>query len=336
MKKNILKSIGLFTVLITMTIGCSKVDIDSGCCCDKNDTIQSGKRISMIQFNANLNDEVSRANTTPLPIKRYATIYAFLTGTDNMNDIASFATYKSYSAGSLAPVGIADKDTTYMVLAGGDYDFFAVTTSDTLNHNPLFISDPSPIISNGIDYLWSKTSNQPIYTNYANVNFTFQHSCAQIVLDITGGGNVYLTGIKKAVMQVPDTTNSAWNIFTGIVTPSTNLVASDTIPMGILSSGDGSTAYGGRTQLVIVPYSGQDEFPIFLTLLAAVGETTPQSVRAKGSILPPAGGFKAGYSYMYTIEYNGTNITSNQNSDNVLNWTPVDEKGNPLVSMETK
>ncbi|MGL5682151.1 MAG: fimbrillin family protein [Marinifilaceae bacterium] len=341
MNQKFLKSIGIFSSILLMAIGCSKVKIDEGCCCccdgmHQSDTSSSSsgsgsKRISLVAFDAKLNNEVqnnegSRATaptTTPLLVGRFAQIYAFPSGKTQMSAVVNNALYKSYSAGTLSPTVITGTDTNYMVIPGGSYDFYTISTNYPKNINPkLNGNGTSAPVSNGIDYISSNAKNQSIYAHYDNVNFTFKHCCAQIIFKVVGGNtNIKITAIETATMSVPDTTTSIWNLFTGAIKPSGSLSGTKTMNIDTKNI---------LAHYIVVPYSGASDLTVTMDLKISEGGTSIPVVTRNTTITPPAGGFLAGNAYIYTLTYDGSNIESS--SDVVVNWVPVYEDGSNILT----
>lgn len=292
-------------------IGGSQSDSDS----------TTSKTKNLVSFYASIEDLVQTRTTTAFPAGRYATVFAYNAGDTNLADMQNKVIYKSLSAGSLSPIG-SGADADLMYLLSGAYDFYAVSSNSTINYTPSFSLGVSGALSNGIDYLWYKISDVSVYATQVSVPITFSHTCAQIVLTVTGGENLVVNEFVGATLLPPDTLGTM-SLATGVITPATALAAKP-IAMGITSN---------VAQQIILPISTSSvSLPVVLTLSVNYETTTRQYTT---DITPPTGGFAAGKSYLYEAIINTDTVTYNDNV-NVIQWVPVDEKGNPLYPTQVK
>ena len=245
-----------------------------------------------------------------LPVGRYASIYAFNSGEFTSSPV-SMGIYETKSLGIFTPTS------TPMYLLGDDYDFYSISSNDTVNNNPASF-ESQIFLKNGIDYIWTCALKQEVCGHIFNVPLTYQHCCSQIILNIVEGENIYLGDIKSIKMTYSVPTNYL-NIQTGIIKPSTSI-----------STDFMNVPFAGYTgQIVMVPLQSSDSLLVSIDAeVHSVGnyKTYTAKIPLNNNEL------KSGYSYIYKLIIDSDNVTFS--NINLTEWIPVNNSGTPIYPVD--
>lgn len=321
MKSTILPIIfTIVTAACTLLCGCSKTSIiiesveSSNGSSGSNDSDNSGDTdtggSNLVGFHATLESLNMTRSMSPIAANTLVTIYAFHGGTDNASSTAPMArgNYVAQQAGMLS--GVSNYK---MYLSNGLFDFYAVSTNSS-NRPPVFSNGVSSVLQNGVDYLWWGCANYEINSSQVTVPIVFNHSCAQIVIELTAGTGVVLQQIVSATITPPQT-GATMDLTTGVITPATEY-GTTPVSMGV----NGLTA-----QYTMLPL--QTSSPMTLTLSINLNyDPTPHQYSVDVPV--PDGGLQAGNSYLYQAVIDANTVTFP--SVGVTDWVTVDETGNPL------
>lgn len=308
----------LLALLLLSSVSCTKsyIDINNiiGTPSDSNQNNSgntSGNKLYSVKFNADVNPVRTKA-TTPIQRDRYVNIYAY----KYQASFISYLTYESASQGVLNPL----RGTPFL-LPQGAYEFYAFGIANSAKTPPVFTDTETGMLSNaglsnGVDYIASSLADT-INSN-SEIDLTFNHICAQIIVEITtGNSNLKIDTISSATISQPTTTNNLVTLFTGKISSSTSL---QTTPIAM-------NVNNTTCNQIILPlkYNGN----LTMTMGVKFEGDTNNTYNYTMPIPVVNGAYTAGSSYVFKVIINTT--SANVINASINDWTDVDETGTPIT-----
>ncbi len=277
-------------------------------------TTGDSTKLGTVYFNADILSMITKASTSPISTNRYVTIYAY-----NGGSLAKSKMYVSKSAGTLTPVEAPD-----LSLNVGNYVLYAPGVNTANTQVPVFANGTYTQLTNNVDYIWW-TKSVTVNASNQTVDMTLSHCCSQILIKLRSSGDT-ISSMASMTITPSSTSNSSWDLTTGIITPATSLGAP--APMGISNAGD-SVYYGQITMLPLTLSSGDLEasFTISLNGGPARNYQATLPVYKSSSTATPA--FTPGNCYIYDLLISQSGIIIG--SVNVTNWVDVTVTNEPII-----
>ena len=278
---------------------------------------------SIINFTSNIrNNNTSigysgSGDIQPFPKGYRAQIYVFTYDGELIDD----PIYQSLTEGTLSPVS------NPIIVATGSYHLYMTSLNNP--DDPPQINDYEIYpVNNGNDYLWFH-NYLSVSANNATIPINFSHSVAQIVLTVNNLDSIGLAEwINYTMIQVPDTTNIKWNLYTGM------LLQEDSLTLQLIPSQELMTdkvtmnSSGLISTLCVLPVQTKDSIEAYVAIKLRDSSVNDGVVGFNIKLGIPDNELRAGTSYHYT--FNISSDTVYIGDVLIDSWIAVDLEGNPL------
>ncbi len=229
--------------------------------------------------------------------------------------------YRALSAGTLTPI----EDP--IIVPTGYYDLY-FTSINTPEYPPVMIYSVVKPPANGIDYLWYMT-REHVQTNNTNVPVVFEHKTAQIVvISKNSGPDQVVDWVDFAMLQVPDTTDVRWNLYTGDLAKYDSITNSYSPINSLLSSQTVMNSSGLLSTLSVLPLEYDGSLDLYLEMKMHDVTSSDSLSGFSVSLDIPDGKLLAGNAYYYTVNFETDTVYVGDVEIN--SWVEVDLDGNPL------
>lgn len=270
-------------------------------------TTEKPDQKTLVTFHASIESRNLTRSLSPMRKDITSAVYAFKSPVTSLETPTAQGLYTTTTIGVLT--GLQDYK---MYLPNGVYYFYAISDNSSATP-PRFINQRSEALENGIDYLWASNKLQDVTSTQVSMPILFEHSATQVVFKISAGDGIKLDKLVAATIT-PSLPGTTMDIITGKITSSTSYT--QPANMGI---------NGFITQYIMLPL--KTDIPMSLTLqLLADSENTPRTYNVDVPL--PDGELQGGNSYVFSAVIDGNTVTFP--NVEVLDWTEVDETGNPL------
>ena len=266
---------------------------------------------SKVIFTAIVDEEITRASTTPLQTNRFAMIYTFVYKEDHVSTL----NYTTQEAGVLSPIS-----GTPLTLIDGEYEFYALSIGNQAEYPPTVTNFSTGFVSglsNGIDYLSAQSVPEVISGN-TSVALTFSHACTQLMVEIVSADatTIKINSIDSASITPPINTGNVLSLFTGVISPSSSISSTY---LGMNISGD-------TCHQILLPLKYSSPLKMYFEVTIN-DETQSRSYTADIPLLNNT--LSEGTSYLYEILLSENEVTFNNVT--VKDWTEVNETGDPIT-----
>lgn len=304
----------MFASSILFLSGCTKsiVNIDLGN--DPNDGSSANGGASgntkgnLVSFNASIESRNMTRSLSPMQKGVASLLFAFGSPIESLDDPTEQGLYVTTSVGVMT--GIQDFK---MYLPDGVYTFYAVS-NNSYSTPVQFTDGVSHPLTNGTDYLWANNKLQDVASRQVNIPLIYLHAATQVVFEVSSDPSLELNKLVSATIT-PSKPGGRMTLLNGDITPSTEY-ATTPANMGINKF---------LAQYIMLPL--ETDVPMKLVLNVLVnGETSPRTYSVDVPV--PDGELVSGNSYRFSAIL-GENTVSFADV-NIVNWTDVDETGNPL------
>lgn len=304
----------MFASSVLFLQSCTKsiVNIDLGGDSGENSSTSGGTSGgttgNLVNFQATIESRNMTRSLSPMQKGIVSLLFAFESPTESLDDPTEQGLYVTTSAGVMA--GVRDFK---MYLPNGVYTFYAVS-NNTYSTPIQFTDGVSHPLTHGTDYLWASNKLQDVNSRQVSVPLIYLHAATQVVFDISSDQSLELNKLVSATIT-PSKAGGRMTLINGDITPSTEY-ASTPVKMGINKF---------LAQYIMLPL--ETDVPMKLVLNVLVnGETTPRTYSVDVPV--PDGELVSGSSYRFSAILGENSVSF---SDvNIVNWTDVDETGNPL------
>lgn len=277
-------------------------------------TTGDSTKLGTVYFNADILSMITKASTSPISTNRYVTIYAY-----NGGSLAKSKMYVSKSAGTLTPVEVPD-----LSLNVGNYLLYAPGVNTPNTQVPVFANGTYTQLANNMDYIWW-TKSVTVNASNQTVDMTLSHCCSQILIKLRASGDT-ISNMSSMTITPSNTSNSSWDLTTGVITPATSLGTS--AAMGISNVGD-SIYYGQITMLPLTLSTGNLTATFTVSLNGGAARTYQASLPVYQSSTAATPAFTPGNCYIYDLLISQSGIIIG--SVNVTNWVDVTVTNEPII-----
>lgn len=306
--------LAMFASALLLLFGCSKniINIDLGNESEGDSSTSGGSSGSsgtnLVSFHASIEGRNMTRALSPMPKGVANLLFAFKSPVESLDDPTEQGLYITSSVGVMT--GANDYK---MYLSEGVYTFYAVS-NNSYSTPVQFTDGVSHPLSNGVDYLWANNKLQDVASRQVNIPIIYLHSSTQVVFEISSDPSLKLNKLMSATITPPKP-GGTMTLINGDISPATDY-ASTPAKMGI---------NGLRTQYIMLPL--ETDAPLQLVLTVQVNSEPAPRVYSV-DVPVPNGELVSGNSYLFSAILGENSVSF---SDvNIVNWTDVDETGNPL------
>lgn len=304
----------LFASALLFLSGCSKntINIDLGGEAEGGSSASGGSSgttgTNLVSFHASIESRNMTRSLSPMQKGIASLLFAYRTPIESIDNPTQEGLYVTSSVGVMS--GANDYK---MYLPTGVYTFYAVS-NNSYSTPVQFVDGISYPLNNGTDYLWASNKLHDIASQQVSIPILYLHSATQVVFEISSAEGLKINKLVSATIT-PSKPGSRMTLLNGDINPVTEY-ASEPANMGV---------NGLRTQYIMLPLKTNVPMKLVLNVLVD-DEVSPRTYRVNVPV--PNNELVSGNSYLFSAILKGNTVSF---SDvNIVNWTDVDETGNPL------
>jgi len=294
MKKRILSLATAMAVILTMAS------------CQKEQKENSAKGIL---FYASYNGDIQTKATSVFTSGNKVTILGYSSGVDVTSSSAVSGTPLEATCGASGLLTPASA----LYLPKGSYDFYSVSLNSSTAPGLIFTSGQSAQLSNGIDYLWAKSTG---ISEGGTASFMYYHKAVGIEINITSGTGV--SGLSVTSIKITPTIPTAaskMSLSNGIIGSANDVGVSTAMNLS-----------GSKGTYIMLPINST-AINVELTVNATIGGTPVTAKKYTSTI--PAQIYASGSYYIinFTVSSSAMQFTGAQ----VQDWTTQSITGATLA-----